>query len=149
MSADFNGSHSPPRPDSVQKAEPLRRWTRIAGPWLRPPTPPILAPQRSSPRPRNQPAEGRSRWRRRPPSPHRPFPALAAPRAVASEPAAGGARGPRHAVWATQHWLWRFTPSGSPAPGPRPAWGISVLALAQPILRMPALPAPHPQPNPD
>lgn len=139
MSADFNGSHSPRRADSVWEAEPLRQWARIAGPWLRPPTPPTLAPKRSSPRPRIRPAEGRSRrWSRRPSfagaptldAPRRPFPAQAAPRAVASEPAAGGARGARHAVWATQHPLGRSTPSRSPAPGPGLAWGNSVLALA-------------------
>lgn len=139
MSADFNGSHSPPRPDSVWEAEPLRQWARIAGPCLRPTTPPTLAPQPSSPRPRIRPSEGRSRrWSRRPSSsgaptraaPHRPFPAQAAPRAVASEPAAGGARGARHAVWATQRPLGRSTPSRSPAPGPGLAQGNSVLALA-------------------
>lgn len=157
MSVDFNGSHSSPRPDSVRKAEPLRCWALTAGPWLRPPTPPILAPQRSSPRLRIRPAEGRSRrWSRRPPSsggshPRRTAPFLPRPRPArlhqSRRPEAHVERGTRSGLRSTR-WGGPCPPDPPPPDLGRP--GESFSRWPSPFSGCPRYPptAPPPKPRP-
>lgn len=156
MSVDFNGSHSSPRPDSVRKAEPLRCWALTAGPWLRPPTPPILAPQRSSPRLRIRPAEGRSRrWSRRPPSSGAPT--LAAPPLSCPGRAPRGCirAGGRRRTWSAARGLGCAVPAGEVhalrIPRPRTLAGPGNRSRAGPAHSLDARATRQPlrPPNPD